>query len=276
MLRRTKGFTLIELLVVIAIIAILAAILFPVFATARAKARAASCLSNVKQLGLAYLMYTDDWDGGMPEYQETYDGGLFVTWHYTLLPYTKNEKIFFCPDNASNDTYDPLRFGGYGINYPHACTYLPLATDAANVDAGILLGGAKTTAVDAPASTITIMDSEAPPSGFCGMDGWGWPNVFCPLANCDNILSINPTDGAYCGPYVLADPDAYPDVPVGDAGGTWCYGTRHTGGANCAFMDGHAKWYKAKALQATRDPDLFGHQTGAIISDTATFGPAEM
>jgi prepilin-type N-terminal cleavage/methylation domain-containing protein len=67
-LSRAKGFTLIELLVVIAIIAILAAILFPVFAQAREKARAASCLSNIKQQGLCAAMYSNDWDEGFPRH----------------------------------------------------------------------------------------------------------------------------------------------------------------------------------------------------------------
>src|SRR5205809_3264393 len=104
---RRKGFTLIELLVVIAIIAILAAILFPVFAQARDKARAAACLSNTKQIALAVNMYVQDYD-------ETTPGGCFAVWgcgidpnfkkasaNYTglwpLTPYVKNEQVFICP-----------------------------------------------------------------------------------------------------------------------------------------------------------------------------------
>ncbi len=97
-MRSRRAFTLIELLVVIAIIAILAAILFPVFARAREKARQASCLSNVKQMGLAALMYAQDYDEmvvpgeiRIPGAQRWMgEGGL-------LLPYVKNVQIFRCP-----------------------------------------------------------------------------------------------------------------------------------------------------------------------------------
>jgi len=103
-----KGFTLIELLVVIAIIAILAAILFPVFAKAREKARQTSCLSNVNELMLAVIMYAGDYDDRLPEgcsywYQPGGGGSATKTdsamWPTLIQPYIKNDQIFVCPSN---------------------------------------------------------------------------------------------------------------------------------------------------------------------------------
>src|SRR2546425_162100 len=100
--RRRRGFTLIELLVVIAIIAILAAILFPVFAQARDKARSASCLSNMMQIGKGLMMYAQDYDekttwfwnnGAANAAKDTLAG----YWYQLLLPYTKNVQVFICP-----------------------------------------------------------------------------------------------------------------------------------------------------------------------------------
>jgi len=120
-----RGFTLIELLVVIAIIAILAAILFPVFARAREKARQTSCLANVKQIGLGMLMYAQDYDESMPR-------GSAVTWNPTspnshmmgIMPYVKNIQIFSCPSlpNAyglTNNFVVPGQYypASYGFNY---------------------------------------------------------------------------------------------------------------------------------------------------------------
>src|SRR5476651_72071 len=105
-----KGFTLIELLVVIAIIAILAAILFPVFARARENARRASCQSNLKQLALSLHMYTQDYDERMPRpytgdntitplawYQSGANGYGIPTWVDELFPYIKNGQVLYCP-----------------------------------------------------------------------------------------------------------------------------------------------------------------------------------
>lgn len=108
-----RAFTLIELLVVIAIIAILAAILFPVFAKAREKARAASCESNEKQIALAFLMYVQDFDGKFPPvYNDAlgYPNGR-IMWADCIFPYVKNRDLFLCPSNPSA-TADPVVGGG--------------------------------------------------------------------------------------------------------------------------------------------------------------------
>ncbi len=113
-----RGFTLIELLVVIAIIAILAAILFPVFAKAREKARQTSCLSNLKQLGLGFQMYTQDYDermpGPAPFDPENHGWGYYGHWVPAmfppmavedggLYPYVKNNQIYLCPSDGNGD-----------------------------------------------------------------------------------------------------------------------------------------------------------------------------
>src|SRR5687767_10639650 len=94
--KRRPGFTLIELLVVIAIIALLAAILFPVFAQARDKARQSSCLSNTRQIGSALMMYGQDYDEGLPAWGE-------YRWHVPLKPYVKNLQVFVCPSASDCD-----------------------------------------------------------------------------------------------------------------------------------------------------------------------------
>jgi prepilin-type N-terminal cleavage/methylation domain-containing protein/prepilin-type processing-associated H-X9-DG protein len=114
-----RAFTLIELLVVIAIIAIMAAILFPVFAQAREKARQASCLSNSRQLGLALQMYTQDYDEVVPNQWWTHSG--CTEWDCTpawqLAPYTKNTQVWVCPSKRRGAP-DPsvTKFISYGFN----------------------------------------------------------------------------------------------------------------------------------------------------------------
>ena len=122
---RRKGFTLIELLVVIAIIAILAAILFPVFARAREKARQSSCLSNLKQIDIAALAYAQDYDGrGVPFTQE--ERAPYNAWPWLLQPYINNFQIFDCPTADTRiNADDPDRYngGGYGIAYSGLAYY---------------------------------------------------------------------------------------------------------------------------------------------------------
>ena len=133
---RKQGFTLIELLVVIAIIAILAAILFPVFARAREKARQSACLSNCKQLGLAVMQYVQDYDGCYPDsssvgllYSNGYQGAAHITEYgiriwadatqaapygmaRTLGPYIKNQQMFICPSDPKVDRWIPGNIRG--------------------------------------------------------------------------------------------------------------------------------------------------------------------
>jgi prepilin-type N-terminal cleavage/methylation domain-containing protein/prepilin-type processing-associated H-X9-DG protein len=116
---KRKGFTLIELLVVIAIIAILAAILFPVFAKAREKARQATCQSNLKQLGLAFQMYSQDYEGNLPPAFNS----DYTWWYYRITPYVTNPVGYYfgweymrCPSGPAN-SYT------YGVNYGYVFGY---------------------------------------------------------------------------------------------------------------------------------------------------------
>ncbi|MGD9494668.1 MAG: prepilin-type N-terminal cleavage/methylation domain-containing protein [Armatimonadota bacterium] len=146
-----RGFTLIELLVVIAIIAILAAILFPVFARAREKAKQSSCLSNTKQLILATMQYATDYDDRLPaSYQplgttipET--GGAYTYWFWLLQPYIKNQQILACPSY-------PVYFLGYGWNYSYLTYSFPGS-------GGYGYGGCPLSYINSPAETIVLADS---------------------------------------------------------------------------------------------------------------------
>jgi prepilin-type N-terminal cleavage/methylation domain-containing protein/prepilin-type processing-associated H-X9-DG protein len=157
-MRHRRGFTLIELLVVIAIIAILAAILFPVFARAREKARQTSCLNNVKQIGLAVLQYIQDYDEAYPPYHLgaiSDEQSLDTSWVRLIFPYVKNKQVYNCPsDNRVSwewGTLASVYLVSYGWNYAW------ISYPAAHLN-----GGAPTLAAEFnyPSETVLIADGD--------------------------------------------------------------------------------------------------------------------
>ncbi|MBU0611143.1 MAG: DUF1559 domain-containing protein [Armatimonadetes bacterium] len=216
---RRRGFTLIELLVVIAIIAILAAILFPVFAKAREKARQTSCLNNCRQLATAFVMYAQDYD------ERCMLGGVFIPaiavpgaggdaaganvnwWRYELQPYVKNWQIFLCPSAPS--VGDPSYAGNqltrhYGFNTSIT---------------GVAMG-----TIQYPSETIALGDCShwLASAGGCNLRAFAWAaqekrNTSVP---CNANQALNQTETQ----------------------------TRHNGGSNLCFCDGHAKWMAATAI----------------------------
>ena len=223
-MKRT-GFTLIELLVVIAIIAILAAILFPVFAKAREKARQTSCLSNIKQLMLGMLQYAQDYDETLCPSCPNLNvfvappGGYWVAnwmfWQQFTIPYIGGGKsvnqLSVCPDGDPAQTDAPYQFQ-YGVNSsilpPYSWT-------------GCALGK-----IVAPATTYFCFDS-----GFAYM---GPTYVLAP-----GRQTYLPGEGQ-AGIAVPAGCSAYSINDFNNG--------RHNGGVNMAFADGHAKWLQATVL----------------------------
>jgi len=167
-----RAFTLIELLVVIVIIAILAAILFPVFARARENARRASCMSNEKQLGLAVLQYTQDYDEKLPT---SYDGATPPTyWFQQIQPYTKSTQVFFCPSDSVSNASNSLTSSNisYGWNYK----YLTWSTPTSGIYG---VGGKSLAVISAVSQTVLLGEGSASTGAPYVI---AWDNAYKPLA----------------------------------------------------------------------------------------------
>jgi prepilin-type N-terminal cleavage/methylation domain-containing protein/prepilin-type processing-associated H-X9-DG protein len=225
--RFQSAFTLIELLVVIAIIAILAAILFPVFAQAREKARQAACLSNTKQIGLGLMMYTQDWDSTypLPIFDNAGSSGrVYRLRRYAIeqiATYIKNDAVLMCPSTdlsdafitASNQVTTPpgLLYTTYGMNVERNDANDP------NEGAFSYLGifGKSESDLTEPAATIAIGDAMNFGISSTAMTPWS-----------GNKLGM-----------------AWSVTAAGVK--------RHNNGVNLAWADGHSKWMKGVEAKCT-------------------------
>ena len=223
--QRKTAFTLIELLVVIAIIAILAAILFPVFARARENARRSSCTSNLKQIGLGALQYIQDYDETYPSVTvnngfpaSAYSSNFPFAWSDALQPYIKSTQVYQCPSDEFESATFPFGYTDYFYN--------------------ALLNRQNQSVLSASSRTILFGESNGDPakSARVALNGCSSATLTTgavPLcSNSSRVQTLTNNGGSN-----------------GTGGGTADTGNirRHLEGGNWAFADGHVKWYLANS-----------------------------
>jgi len=290
---RRFGFTLIELLVVIAIIAILAAILFPVFAQAREAARKTSCLSNCKQLGLAVMQYTQDYDEGYPINNwdtpaigtadtDAHNAGYrsAVSWMWHIMPYMKNRQILVCPsdpnpkngwsgyDNTNAVTCDtswgiptPISYSANENLMAYGGINNPTGTGCLGGDPGWGLPLPTTlAAVPTPASTYMIADY-----GRETIEDW-WVNNLR-AANYTRATGWSaPGGGAWCDNPSNGCKDGAGNLWVNMLKLDSIY--RHQRGENIVYGDGHAKFRNGNQIYTGEDwEDRFHAPEGLFIRE---------
>ena len=237
---RQLAFTLIELLVVISIIGILASILFPVFARARENARRTNCASNLKQLALGVMQYTQDYDETYPllvrnsnstgAFKSGYNPSAnFFYWPDRLLPYVKSIQVFYCPNVKDKN------FVHYGMNI--------FLIRAANLDISStdIYSTFKLSAVLRPSEVFMMGDFRHSRLGGYDIGGaWSRNLAFDNNSTTDTVIFTDDSRGC------SASLNECLYTPVS---------TRHLGGSNFAYLDGHVKWMAVRT-----DPDGTEHR----------------
>jgi len=239
---KIKGFTLIELLVVIAIIAILAAILFPVFAQAREKARQISCLSNEKQLGLALVQYVQDYDEREVNGTDPFGNG--AGWAGILYPYVKSTQVFICPDDS---TPSPTS------SYVYNSNFVFFSGNWNNGASGWAGSGISLSQFSSPSKTVAFAEVSGNTGYSLPLEQdygiWGFVNVISPAGNGNGWADPYEGNSPPAGTTLLYATGVLRNYNANVNPSTVFTTTgRHTGGSNFIFADGHAKWLRPTAV----------------------------